>query len=333
MILTRTPLRISLLGGGTDMPAFFNNQFGAVVSFAINKYVYVGVNKKFDGRTRLSYSKVEEVDSDDLKYLQHDIAREILKIEGMRGVEITSISDIPGSGTGLGSSSAYALGLTLALRVYKMLRTNLHPSILADHAYRVERQYCGHPVGKQDHYAAAYGGLHYFQFNEDDSVTAQLLRLNDNQVHWLEETLMLFYTGRSRSSDIILKDQEDNLARGAGAYEAAMKLRDMAVQLRDDLADDNIDNIGAYLHEAWEEKKRLSGGVSMHFIDEAYERALGAGAIGGKICGAGGGGFMVLAVKQGRQLDVEQALAGWPRVYWKMDTRGSQVVYNGGQDE
>lgn len=325
MIITRTPLRVSLLGGGTDMPAFFNNQFGAVVSFTIDKYIYISINPKFDGRTRVSYSKLEEVAQP--SELQHDIAREMLTFMDIGGVEITSISDIPGSGTGLGSSSAYAVGLGLALRAYKGWGVNVHPAIYAVQGYQVEREWCKHPVGKQDHYAAAYGGLRYYQFDGDDTVHAEALPLDDSKKHWLEETLMLFYTGRSRSADIVLKDQEENIARGEGAWMAGMRLRDAAVILRDDLRQGKIDNIGLYLNEAWQHKKRLSGGISMNFIDAIYEKALEAGAIGGKICGAGGGGFMLFAVEQGKQMEVERAL-GLPRLKFRIEDQGSCILYN-----
>lgn len=325
MIITRTPLRVSLVGGGTDMPGFFTRQYGAVVSFAINKYVYVSVNPKFDGRVRVSYSKTEDVAH--RSELKHDIAREMLTYFDLGAVEITSVSDIPGSGTGLGSSSAFAVGLGMALRAQKGWALNQHPSIYAQLAYEVERDWCKHPVGKQDHYASAYGGLHYYKFLEDDTVTAELLPLDENKIHWLEETLMLFYTGRSRSADMILKDQEENLTKGEGAWTAGVGLRDMADRLRAELRQGIIENIGEYLNDAWKFKKRLSGGVSMSYIDAIYEKAVGAGAIGGKICGAGGGGFMLFAVPQGRQLEVEKALVGLTRMPFKIEREGSCVVY------
>lgn len=325
MIITRTPLRVSLAGGGTDMPGFFTRQYGAVVSFAINKYVYVSVNPKFDGRVRVSYSKTEDVVH--RSELKHDIAREMLTYFDENGLEITSVSDIPGSGTGLGSSSAFAVGLGMALRAQKGWALNQHPSVYAQLAYEIERDWCKHPVGKQDHYASAYGNLHYYKFVEDDTVTAELLRLDENKIHWLEETLMLFYTGRSRSADMILKDQEENLAKGEGAWIAGVGLRDMADRLRAELRQGIIENIGEYLNDAWRLKKRLSGGISMSYIDAIYEKAVAAGAIGGKICGAGGGGFMLFAVPQGRQLDVEKALTGLTRMPFKIEREGSCVVY------
>lgn len=325
MIITRTPIRVSLVGGGTDMPGFFSRQYGAVVSFAINKYVYVSANPKFDGRTRVSYNKIEDVE--ERKYLTHDIAREMLTYFDLNGVEITSVSDIPGSGTGLGSSSAFAVGLGMALRAYKGWGLNQHPSVYAQLAYEIERDWCQHPVGKQDHYASAYGGLHYYQFLEDDTVTAELLPLDENKIHWLEETLMLFYTGRSRSADIILKDQEENLAKREGAWMAGVQLRDMAERLRAELRQGIVENVGEYLNDAWRLKKRMSGGVSMSFIDAIYDKAVAAGATGGKICGAGGGGFMLFSVPQGRQLDVEKALDGLKRLPFKIEPEGSCVVY------
>lgn len=324
MIITRTPLRVSLVGGGTDMPGFFTRQYGAVVSFAIDKYVYVSVNPKFDGRTRVSYSKTEDVAH--RTEIQHDIAREMLNYFDLNGLEITSVSDIPGSGTGLGSSSAFAVGLGLALRAYRGWALNQHPSLYAQLAYEIERDWCQHPVGKQDHYAAAYGGLHYYRFNEDDTVTAELLPLSENNTHWLEETLMLFYTGRSRSADIILKDQEEFLIKSKGVW-IGSNLRDLANQLEVELASNIVDNVGDYLREAWELKKRMSGGISLGAIDAIYEKAMRAGATGGKLCGAGGGGFMLFSVPQGRQIDVARALDGLQRLPFKIEPEGSCVIY------
>lgn len=334
MIITRTPLRVSLAGGGTDMPGFYEkNDFGAVVSFAIDKYVYVSVNKKFDCRTRVAYSRVEDVE--DIHDLKHDIARETLLAHGVKGVEITSTSDIPGEGTGLGSSSAYAVGLNLALRAYRGMSLNEHPGVYAEFAYQIERERCGHSVGKQDHYAAAYGGLHYYQFVKD-RVIAQFLNLNENQLHWLEETLLLFYTGKTRSANVILKDQEENISRETGgAWIAAKELRVMAVWLRNELETGNLDAVGEILRDSWELKKRMSGGISETWIDTLILKGINAGATGGKICGAGGGGFLLFAVPQGKQLDVEQVMGlnGCQRVFFKIEPRGSQVVYNGGDNE
>lgn len=332
MIITRTPLRLSLAGGGTDMPGFYeNNQFGAVVNFAINKYIYISVNPKFDHRTRVAYSKVEEVDN--IHDLQHDIARETLLAHNVSGVEITSVSDIPGEGTGLGSSSAYAVGLDLALRAYRGMSTNEHPGVYAEFAYHVERERCGHPVGKQDHYAAAYGGFHYFQF-EKDRVVAQDQNLNENQVHWLEETLLLFYIGSRRSAYAkdILKDQEENI--NGEARHAATELRTMAVWARNELTSRNLE-MGDILREAWEYKKQMAKGISDAWIDDLIQTGINAGATGGKVCGAGGGGFLLFAVPQGKQLDVQHDMfkKGCVRVVFKIVPRGSKVIYNRGSNE
>jgi len=336
MIITRTPLRLSLAGGGTDMPGFYEaNDFGAVVSFAIDKYIYISVNRKFDGRTRVAYSRVEEVDSTDLQYLQHDLAREALLAHNTRGVEVSSVSDIPGEGTGLGSSSAYAVGLDLALRAYRGLSVNQHPGVYAEFAYHVERDRCGHPVGKQDHYAAAYGGFHYFQF-EKERVVAQELNLKENQIHWLEETLMLFYMGRPRDANDILKVQEENISRENGeSRRAASQLRTLAVWLRNELAMGNLDEVGSILREVWDHKKRMSPGVSDLLIDLLIAKGIEWGATGGKVCGAGGGGFLLFAVPQGKQLDVQRVMEnnGCKRVTFKVAPRGSQVIYDGGKYE
>lgn len=330
VIITRTPLRISLVGGGTDMPGFFTRDYGAVVSFTIDKYIYISVNRQFDERIRVSYSKTENVKS--ANDVQHDIAREMLKHYGVDGVEITSVSDVPGEGSGLGSSSAYAVGLSLALRGYKGWSTDQHPTLHAETAYEVEREKCGHFVGMQDHYAAAFGGLRYYQFNSEAGVAVEELYLKKEGIEFLENSLMLFYTGQTRKAGVVLRDQEENLARGEGAWIAGTHLRDLAVKLRDELRQGTVENLGGILHEAWRSKKRLSGGVSAGWIDELYDRATKAGALGGKICGAGGGGFMMFVVEEGKQKDVELSV-GLRRVPFKLEPLGSCVIYNGGSDE
>jgi D-glycero-alpha-D-manno-heptose-7-phosphate kinase len=320
VILTRTPLRISLAGGGTDVPAFFqNNGFGAVVSFTIDKYIYVSVNPKFDGRTRVSYSETETVDH--YSQLKHDIAREMLRYFDVYSVEITSVADIPGGGTGLGSSSAYAVGLGMALRRFTGIEDASYPSVPADLAYRVERERCGHPVGMQDHYAAAYGGLRYYEFNGGVSISGPV---KTETCRALERQLLLFYTGKTRSANGILKEQESTLATS----KAGPALRTVAQEMRDNLLKGNVHNVGRLLNASWHIKKTMATGISNAEIDELYERAMGAGADGGKICGAGGGGFLLFAAHPDRHEGIEQALK-LRRVPFKIEPEGSKVVYQG----
>lgn len=324
MIQTRTPLRISLFGGGTDMPEFFTRHIGAVVSFCINKYIYISVNEKFDGRTRVSYSKTEIVD--DPKKLEHDLVREALKYSGLSGLEITSVSDIPGEGSGLGSSSAFLVGLLVALTGHVNGSVEAHPSVFAQTAHLIERFECGYPVGKQDHYAAAHGGLHYYQFNQDGTVFAELIKYSKEVKRFLENEVMLFYLGRTRKANTILGEQARRFV-GEETTEAGISLRDAAMATRMALEDGRTNDIGWMMHEAWKRKKKLST-VSDAEIDDIYERAVKAGALGGKVCGAGGGGFMIFVAKPECQRGIEEAI-GLRRVRFEIADQGSQVVYRG----
>lgn len=327
MIITRTPLRISLVGGGTDMAAYYHQaNYGAVVSLGINKYVYVTFNLKFDGRTRVSYSEIETVnDPIDLK---HELIRGALGYFQIKGLDITTIADIPGEGSGLGSSSALTVGLVLGLLKLTGKPINVDPGYFADMAYELEKTRCRHIVGKQDHYASAYGGLHYYQFNQDESVVAETLQLPESTQHRLEQELLLFWTGRTRQAAPILEDQWERFKKGDWwMIENGDKLRDLAVNLAEELRHGNVENIGSILHENWRLKKRLSHSISTPEIDELYEKAISAGASGGKLCGAGGGGFLLFYVKTGRGLDVEKAMGKLRRVPWKLSSRGATVIH------
>ncbi len=322
MILTRTPLRISLVGGGTDIPSFYKRGFGAVVSFAINKYIYVGVNKKFDGRTRVSYSKLEDVER--VFDIQHDLIRESLLQFGVnQGVEISTVADIPGNGTGLGSSSALAVGLARALKKYTHGDQFKNPHELAKWAYEIERELCEQSVGKQDHFASAYGGIHYFQF-EEKRVIAELLSLGAGKKHELENHFTLLWTGKHRSANEILKEQEENMKKGR--WQLASGMRDIAVMMRDDLRKNDFSNIGAYLDANWQIKRRMAKGISSEWIDSIYDKAMEAGAEGGKILGAGGGGFFLFYGKFGIGDDLEKA-TGLRKIDFKIEPEGSKVIY------
>jgi D-glycero-alpha-D-manno-heptose-7-phosphate kinase len=306
------------------MPEFYRHRPGAVVSFCIDRSIYVGVNEKFDGRTRVSYSKTEIVD--DPWKLDHEIVRETLGHYKAKGVEITSISDIPGEGSGLGSSSAFTVGLVRALDAYLSGgKQDAHSSVFAQMAYGIERNLCGHSVGKQDHYAAAYGGVNFFQFNPDGTVNAEKIPQTEELVEFLENYVMLFWTGKARKAARILGTQARNLLTEPAIFDHAIFLAEQAKTARGLLEDGNFEKIGAMLDLAWKSKKALST-VSTGEIDSIYCRARDAGALGGKICGAGGGGFMILIAEPGDQKAVMEAV-GLRRVYFKVAERGSHVVY------
>ncbi len=324
MIITRTPFRISLVGGGTDLPDFYRVEPGAVVSTAINKYMYVVVNKRFTDAIRLSYySKTEIVDSVD--EIQHPIVREALKlVEMTKGIEIASIADVH-AGAGLGSSSSFTVGLLNALYAYKGVLKSAEE--LAKEACQIEIDIVGEPIGKQDQYIAAYGGLRYIQFNPDESVSTEPIIWSNGKKQELLQNLLLLYTGDVREASSILREQKEN-TRQVDKMDSLRKLRDMAFELKDLLNNDaSPDIIGVFLHKGWMLKKALASSISNKKIDEYYEKALAAGAVGGKILGAGGGGFLLLHCLKDRQPEVKEALNHLRPLEFSFEPEGSKIIY------
>lgn len=325
MIISRTPLRISLFGGGTDLPAFYCKYGGAVISMAIDKYVYVSVNPKFDGRTRVSYSKTETVS--DPKDLEHDLVRETLNLYNERGLEITSISDIPGSGTGLGSSSAFTVGLLSCISGMKRHGTPWPASMLAETAYSIEANLCGHPVGKQDQYAAAYGNFNFYEFQQGGNISVQPIVLRKEEREYIQNHMMLFWTGQTRSANDILQEQKEHFsAHNERVIESGNRLREIAIRAHAEFRSGSFINMGHFLDQNWQEKKNLASGVSNDGIDYLYRRAIKAGATGGKLCGAGGGGFLLFFVEPHKQGNVIQEL-NLPVVKFNLEKEGSKVIY------
>jgi len=324
MIVSQTPLRISFVGGGTDIPEYYrNNRGGAVVNAAINKYVYLIVNKKFDNHVRVSYSETENVPTAD--DVRHPLVRECLRYLGIRrGIEIVSISDIPSHGTGLGSSSAFTVGLLNALHAW--FGDPATPRELAEEAVRVEREIVRAPGGKQDQYIAAYGGLRFMQFHPDESVDVRRINLTDEALSALEGSLLLFYTGRTRPSAPLLTGQ---IAAMANCIDGYVRLHDLAFEFFRDLARGQVDSVGDYLHEGWLLKRSLGEDISDPAIDKAYSQARDAGATGGKITGAGGGGFLLLAAPREKRQRVCAALADLREEPFRIERSGSQVAYSG----
>lgn len=322
MIITRTPFRISFVGGGTDLPEFYRIEPGAVVSTAINKYMYIVVNKRFDDTIRVSYSKTEIVK--DVEEIQHRAVREALKLVGItKGVEIVSIADIP-AGTGLGSSSSFTVGLLNALYAYKGFLKSAEE--LANEACHIEIDILGEPIGKQDQYIAAYGGLRYTQFNADGTVFTEPIIYSKVSKEKLNRNLLLFYTGVTREAGNILKEQQAN-AKQDDKLACLRKMRDLAFELKQQLNDNSSpDVLGEFLHKGWMLKKQLASGISDDRIDEYYERAIRAGALGGKILGAGGGGFLLLYCPKERQLQVKEAL-GLRQLDFSFEPEGSKIIY------
>lgn len=329
MILSRTPLRISLVGGGTDVPNFYRNHGGGVVSMTINQFVHISVNDKFDGRTRVSYSVTENVDNPaDLK---HDLVRECLNSFDVKGLEITCVSDIPGEGSGLGSSSAFTVGLLAALS--RKCMDKIYPAkMLAETAHTIEAKLCKHPgIGKQDQYASAFGGLHYYEFSKDEAVGIVPIFMTPEQKEYLESHLLLLYTGITRSATDILRNQEKNLSSSREAIAAGCQLREMACDLAIDLGRGDFHKVGTYLFLGWKLKRRLSDAISNPEIDRIHDSGVAAGAIGGKLLGAGGGGFFLFFADPKLHADIRTATE-LREVEFKIEEKGSEIVYDSRQN-
>lgn len=324
MIISRTPFRISFVGGGSDLPDYYRRFGGAVISSSINKYVFITINKKFDDRVRVSYSETENVDH--AKKINHKLVRACLqKLDVCNGVEITSISDIPSSGSGLGSSSAYAVGLLHVLHAF--LGRYISKEELAAQACHVEINICGEPIGKQDQYASAYGGLNYIRFNPDDSVDVEPIICDGKVVRDLQDSLIMFYTGVTRSASNILLKQKALTSSNGDKQATIGRMVELANVLRTELQGGNIGAFGEILHEAWMLKRSLTDEISSSAIDDWYERARKAGAVGGKILGAGGGGFMLFFAPPERHEKIAWALPELRPVSFRLERGGTRIIF------
>ncbi|MBI4091601.1 MAG: GHMP kinase [Candidatus Levybacteria bacterium] len=324
MIISRTPLRISFVGGGSDIPAYYTQSPGAVVSTAINKYIYITVNKKFGKKIRASYSKTENVDSAD--QIEHPLIRECLKIVGIeRGIEVTSMSDIPGEGTGLGSSSSYTVGLLNALYAYMGKYASAEK--LAREACKVEIEILKDPIGKQDQYIGAYGGLEFIQFLSDGNVDVSPIICSPDTKKNLEENCMLFYTGLTRSSAKILSKQSKNMKSDVDKRVIMIQMVSLAYEAQRLLNNNSIRGFGQLLHENWLLKRKMTEGVSSNQIDKWYETALKNGAEGGKILGAGGGGFLLLYAKKKYHDRILNSLKDLELHDFKFEPQGSKIIF------
>lgn len=324
MIISRTPLRMSFAGGGSDLPAFYRTEPGAVTSTTINKYIYITVNKKFDHKIRASYSVTEIVDTVD--ELKHELIRESLKLLDIDGgIEITSIADIPSRGTGLGSSSSYTVGFLKALYAYKGMHVGAER--LAKEACEIEIERCGKPIGKQDQYIAAYGGFQHIQFNPDESVFVDPIIYSKEAKENLEKHILLLYTGLTRSSTHILSEQKNNIEQHEDIRQTLRNMVKLAKELRDALTRNELDSFGEILHAGWIEKKKMASNISNSNIDEWYERARKHGAIGGKILGAGGGGFLLFYAPPEKHEYIIRALPELRPTPFRFEPQGSKIIY------
>lgn len=325
MIISKTPMRLSFAGGGSDLPAYYEGAGGAVVSTAIDKYVFLCVNRAFDDTIRISYSKTEEVKN--VADIEHKLVRAMLqKLDIDRGIEIASIADIPSRGSGLGSSSAFTVGLLHALHAFKGEYRSKED--LAKEACEIEIDICGEPIGKQDQYGAAVGGMKLIRFHADGKVDVEPILMPGNTLAALEQSMMMFYTGVVRSASNILSDQSKNVASDAAKRASTRRLVDMAYELQVELSRGHYQAIGDCMHEGWMLKKTLAAGVSTPFLDDIYNRARGAGATGGKLLGAGGGGFLVFTVPENRRDEVRAALQPLAQIDFGIDRAGTNIVFN-----
>jgi D-glycero-alpha-D-manno-heptose-7-phosphate kinase len=324
MIIARSPLRISLGGGGTDLPSYYKEHGGFLVAGAIDRYVYATVMRPFTPGIYLKYSNLEHTDL--VKDVQHPIIREALDELNLRTpqIEITTLADIP-SGTGLGSSGSFTTALLKAL--YSHYRKNIHPKELAELACKIELEKLGEPIGKQDQYIAAFGGITSFTFNPDGTVISEPLAISTETLHNLEDNLLLFFTGISRSASSILSDQ-DNKSKESDSemLENLHFTKALGLRSRDALLAGDTNGFGLLMHEHWVQKKERTQGMSNKFIDNAYEIALKSGAIGGKLVGAGGGGFLMFYSNDKDKLRTAMSKLNLEEIRFKFDFEGTKVI-------
>jgi D-glycero-alpha-D-manno-heptose-7-phosphate kinase len=316
---------MSYVGGGTDIKAFYKDEPGAVLSTTIDKYMYVTVHQKFDGGIRVAYSKTEEVATID--EIGHPLVKESLKaLKVSGGLEITSTADIPGKGTGLGSSSSYTVGLLTALQAY--IGKNIPTAHLAEMACDIEIVKCKEPIGKQDQYAAAFGGLNLFEFMPDDSVNVSPVVCTNDFRNTLNLSTLIFYTGLTRSASGILAEQ----TRVSSQENKKVILRRMAMLAHDfklGIEDNSLEHLSELLKENWSLKKMLTGKITNSIIDEIYNTGIGAGACAGKLLGAGAGGFMMFLAPINRHEEIINALHKLRPVKFNLESSGSKVIYYG----
>ena len=323
MIITKTPFRVSFCGGGSDMANFYEKYGGCVLSTSINKYCYISIHPYFnENQTLLKYSENELVD--EISQIKHKIFRQVLGDMNVHGVEITSTADIPG-GTGLGSSSTFTVGLLNTLNCYngKFVSKNK----LAALACEVEIEKLGNPIGKQDQYGAALGGLNFIKFNQDGSVSHEPIMMEGKTYKKLQKNLLMFYTGTTRSANTILAEQTKNITSEDKAKNL-LKMCGLAKDMKSALESNDISSFGKILDEGWQLKKELASGIANPAIDEAYEIAMKNGALGGKLLGAGGGGFLLFYCEEEKQEQLKKAV-GLKELDFSFERDGTSVIYIG----
>jgi len=330
MIISKTPLRVSFAGGGSDIGAYYLSNYGAVVSTAIDKFMYVMINKTFDQKIRVIYSKIQYVEK--FEDIEHDLAREALKLLGITdtGMDIAYMGDmLPAhTGSGLGASSSLTVGILNAIHAYK--GEHVSAKTLAEEACRIEIEILGRPIGKQDQYAAAYGGFNYMRFNRDESVSVEPIICSMQMKDALAKNLILFYTGLDTRSDNILTEQKGKIPDNLPVINRMVVLSE---ELRKAIKSDDLAGFGGILHKGWICKQKLASNITNPTIDDYYQKARKAGAVGGKILGSGGGGFLLLYCAVENQNKVREALPGLREAPFRFEPQGSKIVYDSNYDE
>ncbi len=322
MIIVQTPVRVSFFGGGTDFPSFYRQEGGCVLSTAIDKYIFVTIKeRRFDDRIWVSYTRTQIAESVD--EVEHELIREAMRLTGTDGgVEITTMGDVP-AGTGLGSSGTVTVGALNAMYAYQ--NRPVTAETLARQACRIELDILKHPGGVQDEYIAAYGGLRFMEFQTDGAIRVESVRLSSELKTRLNENLLLFYTGMNRRSETILDEQENNVR---DRLPILRRMKEIAMTARREMESGHLDALGVLLDESWQLKKQLASRISNGAIDEWYQAARQAGALGGKITGAGGGGFFLLYVPYERRQAVRQTLSHLREMPFHLEPDGSKVIFN-----
>jgi D-glycero-alpha-D-manno-heptose-7-phosphate kinase len=322
MIISQTPLRISICGGGTDFKDYYSRCEGAVISTAIDKYVYVIVKERFDEKIYIDYAKKEIVD--DISEIKHDLVREAAKKAKMKtGFEVTMLADIPSEGSGLGSSSSLTVGLLNSFYHYQGIQPSTEQ--LAQEACEIEIDILGKPIGKQDQYIAAYGGLSFIKFKKDGAVELERINIQNGLKRKLGSNLLLFFTNVTRKADTILTEQRNKIS---DHLEYHNLIKDLAYKAREAILNEKIDKIGDLLAENWKLKKELSSNITNSLIDGMYNKAIQGGTIGAKVSGAGGGGFLLTYCKRDKQDQLREAMAEYREMPFLLETYGSKIIFD-----
>ena len=324
MIGSRTPFRMSFIGGGSDLKEFYTRSPGSVLSTTINKYMYIFIHPFFDNRIQVKYSKTELVER--INEIKHPIVREALRKFAIDGIDINSIADIP-AGTGLGSSGSYTVGLLHAL--YSYTNQQASSELLAKDACEIEIDILKEPIGKQDQYAAAFGGLNVIRFLPTGEVKVEPINIQPSVYNQLQDNLLLFYTGITRNASDVLSDQKHNLINKQAKFDSMLRMTELVEKAIKNLCESDLDEFGKTLDENWNLKKSLSNKISNTDIDDIYSMAKKNGAVGGKLLGAGGGGFLVFYCRKENQDGLREVLSRLKEVEFKFENTGSQIIHKG----